>query len=252
MEPLRREMLPVLHRRHDDSEGFELEALLAEDGVGSKERDDLRQKIVAVPYHVDERSVPTSSLGVGPDPAAAESGSQELEDRGSLRVLADVELGDELPAEPCGRVPLDRDVEASFPVDVSREVVVQPFLLIVRRGHLDHPPVGLSPLLSSRTLLLGCDNGGTAGCIRSFQHLAEFTDSAIFTVSRRSKPSSRTALMGEQPNPWDLLRPQDAMSRHRGAKQCRRYGLLGTISLLSPGYLLAVERQRFHMPLPDH
>src|ERR671911_1083757 len=72
------------------------------------------------------------------------------------------------------------------------------------------------------------------------------------TVSRRSKPSSRTALMGEQPNPWDLLQPQDAMSRHRGAKQCRRYGLLGTISLLSPGYLLAVERQRFHMPLPDH
>src|SRR5215211_2190001 len=37
------------------------------------------------------------------------------------------------------------------------------------------------------------------------------------TVSRRSKPSSRTALMGEQPNPWDLLQPQDATSRHRGA-----------------------------------
>jgi hypothetical protein len=49
--------------------------------VGSKERDDLRQKIDAVPYHVDERSVPTSNSGVGPDPAAAESGSQELEDR---------------------------------------------------------------------------------------------------------------------------------------------------------------------------
>src|SRR5574341_804250 len=72
------------------------------------------------------------------------------------------------------------------------------------------------------------------------------------TVSRRSKPSSRTALMGEQPNPWDLLQPQDAMSRHRGAKPCRRCELLGKISLLSPGYLLAVERQRFHMPLPDH
>ncbi len=38
------------------------------------------------------------------------------------------------------------------------------------------------------------------------------------TVSRRSEPSSRTALMGEQPNPWDRLQPQDAMSRHRGAK----------------------------------
>src|SRR5205814_10310436 len=72
------------------------------------------------------------------------------------------------------------------------------------------------------------------------------------TVSRRSKPSPRTALMGEQPNPWDLLRPQDATSRHRGAKPSRRYGLLGKISLLSPGYLLAVKRRRFHMPPPDH
>src|ERR671910_1781594 len=72
------------------------------------------------------------------------------------------------------------------------------------------------------------------------------------TVSRRSKPSSRTALMGEQPNPWDLLQPQDATSRHRGAKPCRRYGLLGKISLLSPRYFLSVERQRFHKPLPDH
>ena len=72
------------------------------------------------------------------------------------------------------------------------------------------------------------------------------------TVSRRSKPSSRTALMGEQPNPWDLLQPQDAMSRHRGAKPSRRYGLLGKMSLLSPGYLLSVERRRFHTQPPDH
>src|SRR5208282_4299808 len=71
-------------------------------------------------------------------------------------------------------------------------------------------------------------------------------------VSRRSKPSSRTALIGEQPNPWDLLQPQDAMSRHRGAKPPRRCELLGEISLLSPGYLLAVERRRFHKPTPDH
>ena len=120
MEPFLDEMLPVLHRRHDHGEGLELEALLAEDGVGSKERDDLCQKVVAVPYHVDERPVSTASSGVGPDPAAAESGSQELEDRSSLRILTDMELGYELPAEPCGRVPLDRDVEASFPVDVSR------------------------------------------------------------------------------------------------------------------------------------
>ena len=72
------------------------------------------------------------------------------------------------------------------------------------------------------------------------------------TVSRRSKPSSRTALMGEQPNPWDRLQPQDATSRHRGAKPSRRYGLLGKMSLLSPGYLLSVEQRRFHKQPLDH
>ena len=60
------------------------------------------------------------------------------------------------------------------------------------------------------------------------------------TVLRRSEPSSRTALIGEQLNPWDLLQPQDAMSRHRGAKPPRRCGLLEEISLLSPAYLLSV------------
>ena len=72
------------------------------------------------------------------------------------------------------------------------------------------------------------------------------------TVSRRSEPSSRTALIGEQPNPWDLLQPQDAMSRHRGAKPPRRCELLGEISLLSPEYLLSVERWPFHTEPPDH
>ena len=55
------------------------------------------------------------------------------------------------------------------------------------------------------------------------------------TVSRRSEPSSRTALMAEQANPWNRLQLQDAMSRHRGAKPSRRCDLLGKISLLSPG-----------------
>ena len=70
--------------------------------------------------------------------------------------------------------------------------------------------------------------------------------------SRRSEPSSRTTLIGEQPNPWDLLQPQDVMSRHRGAKHRRRYELLGGISLLSPEYLLSVERWPFHSEPPDH
>ena len=61
------------------------------------------------------------------------------------------------------------------------------------------------------------------------------------TVSRRSEPSSRATLMGEQPNPW-----------HRGAKPLRRYELLGGISLLSPEYLLSFERRPFHPEPPDH
>src|SRR5919106_432401 len=72
------------------------------------------------------------------------------------------------------------------------------------------------------------------------------------TVSRRSKPSSRTALTGEQPDPWNLLQLQDAMSRHRGAKPGRRCELLAQISLLSPAYLLSVERWPFHAGPPDH
>ena len=61
------------------------------------------------------------------------------------------------------------------------------------------------------------------------------------TVSRRFEPSSRTALIGEQPNPWDLLQPQE-----------RRCELSAAISLLSPEYLLSVERRRYHEPPPDH
>jgi len=70
-----------------------------------------------------------------------------------------------------------------------------------------------------------------------------FKTEIIFTIPlfllhfypERFEPSSRTTLIGEQPNPWDLLQPQDVMSRHRGAKPRRRYELLGAISLLSPG-----------------
>ena len=72
------------------------------------------------------------------------------------------------------------------------------------------------------------------------------------TVSRRFEPNSRTTLIGEQPNPWDLLQPQDAMGRHRGAKPRRRCELSGAISLLSPEYLLSDERWPFHTGPPDH
>ena len=66
------------------------------------------------------------------------------------------------------------------------------------------------------------------------------------TVSRRSEPSSRTTLIGEQPNPWDRIQPQDVMSRHRGAKPPRRCGLLGRSACYPQGSFLSVERRQFH------
>ena len=72
------------------------------------------------------------------------------------------------------------------------------------------------------------------------------------TVSRRSEPSSRATLMGEQPNPWKRIHLQDVTSRHRGAKPLRRFELLGAISLLSPEYLLSYERRPSHGEPPDH
>src|SRR5689334_21678730 len=71
-------------------------------------------------------------------------------------------------------------------------------------------------------------------------------------VSRRSEPSSRTALTGEQPDPWDLIQPQDAMSRHRGAEPGRRCELLDQTSLLSPGWLLSGKPRPFHTVPWDH
>ena len=117
-------------------------------------------------------------------------------------------------------------------------VAIQPFLLIVRTRHI---------------VTVTSDSDGTSSAGYSeFPAYSQIYRQQWSTVSRRSEPSSRTALTGEQPDPWDLLQPQDATSRHRGAKPFRRCGLLGRISLLSPEYLLSVERRQFHASPPDH
>ena len=114
-----------------------------------------------------------------------------------------------------------------------------------------------------QTRLPGCAPGGTTGTpevcpARSSRtsagspQISTPTTDRDRTVSRRSEPSSRATLIGEQPNPWDLLQPRDVTSRHRGAKPLRRYELLGGISLLSPEYLLSFERRPFHAEPPDH
>ena len=70
--------------------------------------------------------------------------------------------------------------------------------------------------------------------ISRFFHQTLLFGAACSNLEPRFEPSSRTLLTGEQPDPWELLHPQDRMSRHRGAEQGRRYGLAGPTSLLSP------------------
>ncbi len=136
----------------------------------------------------------------------------------------------------------------------------------LRQGHLVLRPASRLYAFSGylfRTWLPGYATGVTTGApevrpsrssrtMDSSSQVSCATEDRDQTVSRRFKPSSRTALIGEQPNPWDLLQPQDAMSRHRGAKPRRRCELSGAISLLSPEYLLSDERWPFHVVPPDH
>ena len=115
-------------------------------------------------------------------------------------------------------------------------------------------PAGRQPamLLAEQLAHESCVHPGPLVLGTAFLKSPSATEDRDRTVSRRSKPSSRTALMGEQPNPWDLLQPQDAMSRHRGAKPLRRCGRSGAISLLSPEYLLSDELRPFHTGSQDH
>jgi len=53
------------------------------------------------------------------------------------------------------------------------------------------------------------------------------------TVSRRSKLKSRTTLIGEHPNPLNLVQLKDVMIQHRGAKDECRYELSIRISLFN-------------------
>src|SRR5699024_1354092 len=96
-------------------------------------------------------------------------------------------------------------------------------------------------LLAEQLVHQWCVHPGPLVLRRAPLKLPTTTTDTDRTVSRGAQPSSPTALMGEQPNAWDRLQPQAAMSRHRGAKPPRRCDLLGEISLLSPGSLLSVE-----------
>ena len=102
-----------------------------------------------------------------------------------------------------------------------------------------------------QTRLPGRAPGGTTGSPEVCPARSSRTSAGSPQISNAHN-RSRATLIGEQPNPWDLLQPRDVTSRHRGAKPLRRSELLGGISLLSPEYLLSFERRPFHSAPPDH
>ena len=118
---------------HDRGELLEVRLLAREHGVAFEERHDAIEEVAALAH--DEHQGPISST-VGLDVSASESTPDQLEHLSPVAVLADMELGDELITDATTRVALHRDREASFSVDVTRDVTVQPFLLIVRTRHV--------------------------------------------------------------------------------------------------------------------
>jgi hypothetical protein len=125
------QVLALRHRSHDQRERFEVLLLAAEEGLRFEERNDLRQKIVPVANHEHQRGVARSAVVLA-YPSAAEPPSDQVEDLTSFRILADVELGHELPSGSRAGVPLNGDVKRTFSVYEARDVGIQPSLLIVR------------------------------------------------------------------------------------------------------------------------
>ena len=109
---------------------------------------------------------------------------------------------------------------------------------------IDSVPTGITSksFLDEKTFIRDYDNSSLSPCCITAGFLMFFDGIQTVRASiqeyqqpSRSEPSSRTFLIGEQPNAWDLLQPRAKVSRHRGAELRRRYGRLGGTSLLSPG-----------------
>jgi len=125
-------LLPA-HRPNDAGEGEELTLLRAHERLRLEEWDDPRQEVFPTANHVHQRGVRTRSM-VLTNLTAAEAADDEVENLTPFAVLADAELRYQLPAGPGACVPTDRYVKRTFSIDETRNICIQPFLLIVRTG----------------------------------------------------------------------------------------------------------------------
>ncbi len=70
------------------------------------------------------------------DPSATKPFDDQVQDLSALRILAHMELGNELPSESGARIPLNGNMKRAFSIDITCDVGIQPFLLIVRTGRI--------------------------------------------------------------------------------------------------------------------
>jgi hypothetical protein len=107
--------------------------LRGENRVTLEERNDSVKQVAPPSNDEHERSIaPTVPLDV----PATKTLSDQFQDLSTIAVLAHVNLRNELKPESTTCVALHRDGEASFSINVTRDVAIQPFLLIFRTRHV--------------------------------------------------------------------------------------------------------------------
>ena len=133
------------HRPNDTGEGEELSLLRLRRGCVSKNGTTF---VRGLPY--GERRTPVRcrrSLDGSHGSDRSRGAGDEVEDLSPFDVLTDAELGNQLrPALVRSCVPTDRYVKRTFSIDETRDVRIQPFLLIVRTGwiftaHVPNPTI---------------------------------------------------------------------------------------------------------------
>ena len=94
----------------------------------------MRQEVVPSSDDIDQRTV-LSSIGLDVA-ASAKPLTDQLEDLTPVTVLADMKLRNELKSTTACWITVDGDCKAALAIYVTRDVAIQPFLLIVRTRHI--------------------------------------------------------------------------------------------------------------------
>jgi hypothetical protein len=125
------EMKPCCHRFHDASEGKEVTPLAAQQRLRFEERDHSLQEVLPSTDDIHQSPISRAAMILA-DAATSETAHDEVQDLATFGILAHMELRHELPAGPRTRVPLKRNVERPFAVNIAGDISIRSFLLIIR------------------------------------------------------------------------------------------------------------------------